>query len=258
MDKSMKRRRTVFTLLELMVVLTLLGLVLLVALPVYQGFREQAGLSACQSQQSLVIREYEAARMMDPEGDLSYEQWAQNVHDEPSRCPADQSAIYTWDDAKGTLVCPVHGRNAYQISLEKNDLTRSSAETLRAMQDFVAVWMREEESIPSLHVWNASTSWTPALYDGPYANNQYAASFWNAFYAYVDVEGFDAQSASDTFSDFKVFFDRDTLDSSAPQIVGVYMKIGGTISLTFADGTTVHEHYSQYVDPETAQLVPPM
>ena len=37
-----------FTLIELVVVLTLLGIALLVAVPRYRDFQEQAGLGACQ------------------------------------------------------------------------------------------------------------------------------------------------------------------------------------------------------------------
>lgn len=148
----------------------------------------------------------------------------------------------------------LYGNHSYNIVLTSQELSNSIKEVYDAFVDFTDIWMTEEGKIPVTNSTNGSLSWTQANSTTQWADNIFAAKFWNSYYDFVNEPGFDASSIN--VSDFKVFFQRDSQGNITSSVAGVYIQIGGTRSIYFANGEIVNQaHYGSYIDPNLKELI---
>jgi prepilin-type N-terminal cleavage/methylation domain-containing protein len=165
--------------------------------------------------------------------------------------PMQDDYTFAWDIIKQSWI---YADRSYNIVLTSQALSNTGSEIFNSFEDFVSVWMSEEGKMPLTSTTNGSLSWSSATYTGTGTTNLFIAKFWTTYYAYVDQAGFDATNT--TISDFKVFFERDADGKTIPVVAGVYIQVGGTRTITFANGEVVNNvHYGTYVDPVSKTLV---
>ena len=129
-------------------------------------------------------------------------------------------------------------------------------EIFSSFKDFIEIWMQQEGKIPTVNHANGSSSWNSPSYNGADPTNLFTSKFWSEYYAYVDVDGFNA--ANNRISDFKVFFERDADGNATSELTGVYLQVGSERRIYFSSGMTVSkQHYSRFVDHTSRQLVSP-
>ena len=110
--------------------------------------------------------------------------------------------------------------------------------------------------MPVVNSANGSSSWNSPNYTGKDLTNLFVSKFWNDYYQYVGVEGFDAKNGN--ISDFKVFFDRDPNGNITSRVAGVYLQVGPQRRIFFSNGVTVaQQHYNNFIDRNARELVPP-
>ncbi|MGI6078971.1 MAG: competence type IV pilus major pilin ComGC [Fastidiosipilaceae bacterium] len=104
--KMLKRNNKGFTLVELMIVVLIIGILVAIAIPVYNTAQENAKKTACQA--NLRTLDGAAAQYEAEEG-----VWPNNVNNlvnkgyikkEPT-CPANKSAKYVWDGTNNAFQC---------------------------------------------------------------------------------------------------------------------------------------------------------
>jgi prepilin-type N-terminal cleavage/methylation domain-containing protein len=104
--KMMKRNNKGFTLVELMVVLLIIGILVAIAIPIYNKTQENAQKRACQS--NLRTLDGAAAQYY-----AANETWPGNVNDlvnntyikTAPKCPANTNANYDWDSTNHVFTC---------------------------------------------------------------------------------------------------------------------------------------------------------
>jgi type II secretion system protein G len=104
--KMMKRNNKGFTLVELMVVLLIIGILVAIAIPIYNSTQANAQKKACQT--NLRTLDGAAAQYMAEQGN-----WPGNVNDLTSKnyiktapkCPANTNANYVWDSTNHVFTC---------------------------------------------------------------------------------------------------------------------------------------------------------
>jgi prepilin-type N-terminal cleavage/methylation domain-containing protein len=104
--KMMKRNNKGFTLVELMVVLLIIGILVAIAIPIYNKTQENAQKRACQS--NLRTLDGAAAQYY-----AANETWPGNVDDlvnksyikKAPNCPANSSAGYNWNGTVNAFEC---------------------------------------------------------------------------------------------------------------------------------------------------------
>lgn len=247
-----------FTLLEVLLVLAIIGALASIALPYYMASREKAKAVSCQSNRRHIEQAEEASYLANSTPSLTI--------DEKWKCPS--GGTYIWlvsdpDDPDYPKVgCSIHfaGDQAaetrtYAISLEAAALDNTIKEIYASFEDFVDAWMQEEGRLPRVSNANGSSSWNSPSYTGTDPTNLFTSKFWNDYYQFVNVDGFNAEN--NLISDFKVFFKRDSDGNITPEIAGVYLQVGPERRITFSNGVTIAgQHYSRFVDNKSKQLVP--
>jgi prepilin-type N-terminal cleavage/methylation domain-containing protein len=157
-------------------------------------------------------------------------------------------------DSSLALSEPPPTRPSYDISLDPAQIQRTTSELFRAFADFTNQWLAAGNAMPVGHSSYGSLDWRGPNYTGTDRTNLLHARFWNEFYASVNVDGLSATNPA--ISDFKVFYARDAQGRITGQVQGVYLQLGGTRSIYFANGTTVSgPHYTNYI--QNAQLIQP-
>ncbi|MEI7885403.1 MAG: prepilin-type N-terminal cleavage/methylation domain-containing protein [Clostridia bacterium] len=169
--------------------------------------------------------------------------------------PKKKSASFSWDIANQKWLYNLDAK-VYVILLTASDLPKTIEEIYFSFDDYLKEWMKNEGKLPIVASANASSTWTAANYTGTDKTNIFQAKFWNDYYKYVNVDGFNSSNAS--ISDFKIFFKRDTQGVVTAESAGVYLQIGGNSMIRFSDGTVIkNKHYSTYIDSITKELKPP-
>jgi type II secretion system protein G len=104
--KMMRRNNKGFTLVELMVVLLILGILVAIAIPIYNSTQANAQKKACQT--NLRTLDGAAAQYMAEQGN-----WPGDVNDLTSKnyiktapnCPSNNAAGYTWNATDNEFNC---------------------------------------------------------------------------------------------------------------------------------------------------------
>jgi len=165
--------------------------------------------------------------------------------------PKQEDYSFKWDINKQSWIYTDH---SYTILLTSQGLSNTGQEIFSSFDDFVSIWMSEESKMPLTNSTNGSLSWNSANYTGTSTTNLFIAKFWTTYFSYVDQPEFNATNAA--ISDFKVFFERDESGNILPSVAGVYIQVGGTRTISFANGEIVNNvHYSSYIDPNSKKLV---
>ncbi len=160
------------------------------------------------------------------------------------------------EPADETASPPPVSAPSYQIATDSQVINITVGEIYRSFTDFTTIWMNQQQKMPIMNYTNGSTSWTGALYTGTSQTNLFSAQFWNQYFAYVNVNGFNATNSQ--ISDFKVFFKHDSNGAILPEVAGVYFQLGGSRAIYFANGVIVsNQHYQYFIDSQTRELKAP-
>ena len=252
--------RNGFTLIELIVVIVIIGILAAIIVPIFTGYTDKAREGVCVANRDNLGRAFLAEISLNPgieESDEGFQDYVQANYSEPLTCPSNSDSEYTWDEETHSLVCSEHGQRVYDIVLTASALPKTMEEITDSLDNFLKVWMKNEAKIPLVNQTNGSLTWSAANYTGTAATNLFQKKFWTDYYEFANVEGFNSSNAS--ISDFKIFFKRDSNGIVTSEVAGVYLQIGSSSMIRFADGTVVSKkHYSIYVDPVTKQLMPPL
>jgi len=260
MRKIMKNKG--FTLLELIVVIAILAILSMTLIPSVLNYTEGAKTSVDLSNVSLLNSITMVYKLND---DINTDDIFEGLTTDDQRMqtlinaglldeviePKQVDYSFKWDINKQSWIYADH---SYTIVLTSQALSKTGSEIYNSFDDFVSIWMSEEGRMPLTNTNNGSISWSSANYTGTGTTNLFIAKFWNTYYAYVDQAGYNSSNAA--ISDFKVFFERDASGNILPSIAGVYIQVGGTRTITFANGEVVNNvHYGTYVDPVLKKLV---
>ena len=248
-----------FTLLEVLVVLAIIGALASIALPHYLASRVTALAVSCQSNRRHIEESESANYLVNKTPGLAI--------DEKWKCPS--GGVYVWlvsdpeDPDYPKVGCSIHFTGVqdtetrkYDIDLDPEALDVTIKEIFSSFEDFIDGWVQKEGKIPTVNHANGSSSWNSPSYSGADPTNLFTSKFWSEYYAYVNVDGFDATNKR--ISDFKVFFKRDADGNATSELAGVYLQVGSERRLYFPSGVTVSkQHYSRFVDHTSRQLVSP-
>jgi len=249
-----------FTLIELIVVIAIIAIVAAIVVPSYVGWIDTSKERVCKANRAVLLKAYNTYLVSNPEidQDTGFKTFLDEDYGGSVVCPKDHSA-YVWYAKTDSILCPYHDKLSavsYNIVLTKAALTDTVGEIYTSFEAFSQIWLAKEGKLPSVNSTNGSLTWSSATYSGTIQSSLFSAKFWNEYYKYVSVTGFD--SSNDDISDFKLFFKRDSNGNITSEIAGVYIQIGSARRIFFPDGTVVEDqHYSKYVDPTTKQLVQP-
>jgi prepilin-type N-terminal cleavage/methylation domain-containing protein len=259
MERKTNASRAGFTLIELIVVIVILGVIAAIIIPSFTRYIEKAKEQACAENLINLTQGFLAEINSNParsESDESFQVYINANYGGPITCPSDNTILYTWDKERHSALCPHHGLRIYDIVLASSALQKTMQEITSSFDNYLKVWTGNGNQIPIVNSVNASLSWNSANYTGTDKTNIFQAKFWNDYYKFVNVTGFNSSNAA--IADFKVFFKRDTKGVVTSELAGVYLQIGGSSMIRFSDGTVVtNKHYSNYIDPNTKQLKPP-
>lgn len=234
-----------FTLIELIIVITIIGILFAISIPKFAGIIERAKINADNATLGSLNKATALYSLESYDGGEDIfagvgddEAKIQHLGDagflEESNIKAQKKgASFKWDidDQKWSYVSggkPI-------IVLDKSTLALNAQQIMESFQTYVekdGVW----EDMPGFS--NEGSLVRPYSHVVP---PQKKAKFWNEYYDLVD--GLDANSTG--ISRFEIFFNFN--EEYTSEIVGVYIKMDSEQTLYFSNGISVNNHYKNYL-----------
>jgi len=244
---------------EMVVVIAVIAVLLSIAAPQLATYLEQGRKAKCLSNRYHIEQDERTYYLNNNSLSLAI--------DSHYQCPSGGTYVWLVSDSASPdyphVVCSLHyssisdqGKKNYAIVLNANAMNNTIKEVYASFADYVTDWMSKENKMPVVNYTNGSLSWSAALYTGTDKTNLFQEKFWNEYFQFVGVQDFNATNPK--ISDFKVFFKRDGNGNITSDIAGVYLQTGGDRRIYFSDGEMIaNQHYSNYIDTSTRQLMPP-
>ena len=281
MNRRMNHAQKGFNLIEVMIVVAVIGLLAAIAVPAFQDYsirsKVSEALGMASSLKSTVVEQaangglanvktgivgdsasfsrYVRALAIEDAGVISVttQNTGASVDPELRLVPSENGGGIVWSCLKtsATLasqvppICRDDVAGGYRTSTDPKDIEDTVAELMRAFKEFTKKWLADGGAFKPDNQTNASFSWS---------NN---TPFMDAFFEFAGLTDFN-RSGYAPISDFKVFYKRDANGKITSEVSGVYLQIGGTRHVLFANGDTASgQHYDDFLAGDPKQLTPP-